>query len=237
MELYRTNNFKGEKLREKNLSFVDIFEEIPIKVSSSALISAFMTELEADTPVTQIISLVPWTNSSSGNKTWFSRDEPLRNLCFDDRVNPKVADLWSDGLWSQPKLLRLHYQYGLPRAVIDDILNIPILAGEKDLPRWTLSPLGNFTVTSVWESNRAHRPIIPAWAALWNDNLTTSMSIFLWRLLSNRIPVDAKLQWRKIELASKCLCCPESPKIETLQHLFVNGLVASKVWKEFCCPT
>ncbi|KAG6419859.1 hypothetical protein SASPL_116371 [Salvia splendens] len=53
MELYRTNNFKGEKLREKNLSFVDIFEEIPIKVSNSALISAFMTELEADTPVTQ----------------------------------------------------------------------------------------------------------------------------------------------------------------------------------------
>ncbi|KAL1561354.1 Eukaryotic translation initiation factor 3 subunit H [Salvia divinorum] len=53
MELYRTNTFKGEKLREKNLSFVDIFEEIPIKVSNSALISAFMNELEADTPVTQ----------------------------------------------------------------------------------------------------------------------------------------------------------------------------------------
>ncbi|KAL8101437.1 hypothetical protein AgCh_033363 [Apium graveolens] len=53
MELYRNNNFTGEKLREKNLSWVDIFEEIPIKVSNSALISAFMTELEAETPVTQ----------------------------------------------------------------------------------------------------------------------------------------------------------------------------------------
>ncbi|KAL9297411.1 hypothetical protein ACSQ67_023307 [Phaseolus vulgaris] len=53
MELYRSNNFTGEKLREKNLSWVDIFEEIPIKVSNSALISAFMTELEPDTPVTQ----------------------------------------------------------------------------------------------------------------------------------------------------------------------------------------
>ncbi|CAL5407031.1 unnamed protein product [Camellia sinensis] len=53
MELYRNNNFTGEKLREKNLSWVDIFEEIPIKVSNSALISAFMTELEADSPVTQ----------------------------------------------------------------------------------------------------------------------------------------------------------------------------------------
>ncbi|KAJ9147251.1 hypothetical protein P3X46_029430 [Hevea brasiliensis] len=53
MELYRSNNFTGEKLRERNLSWVDIFEEIPIKVSNSALISAFMTELEADSPITQ----------------------------------------------------------------------------------------------------------------------------------------------------------------------------------------
>ncbi|KAF4383469.1 hypothetical protein G4B88_000169 [Cannabis sativa] len=53
MELHRKKNFTGETLREKNLSWVDIFEEIPIKVSNSALISAFMTELEADTPVTQ----------------------------------------------------------------------------------------------------------------------------------------------------------------------------------------
>jgi translation initiation factor 3 subunit H len=53
MELYRSNNFTGEKLREKNLSWKDIFVEIPIKVSNSALISAFMTELEPETPVTQ----------------------------------------------------------------------------------------------------------------------------------------------------------------------------------------
>ncbi|GAB2278233.1 Eukaryotic translation initiation factor 3 subunit H [Dionaea muscipula] len=53
MELYRNNNFTGEKLREKNLTWVDIFEEIPIKVSNSPLISAFMKELEADSGVTQ----------------------------------------------------------------------------------------------------------------------------------------------------------------------------------------
>ncbi|CAA7020773.1 unnamed protein product [Microthlaspi erraticum] len=53
MELYRGGNFTGEKLREKNFSWMDIFEEIPIKVSNSALVSAFMTELETDTPVSQ----------------------------------------------------------------------------------------------------------------------------------------------------------------------------------------
>ncbi|KAH7670407.1 translation initiation factor 3 subunit H protein [Dioscorea alata] len=53
MELYRNNEFNGDKLREKKVTWVDIFEEIPIKVSNSALISAFMTELEPDSPVAQ----------------------------------------------------------------------------------------------------------------------------------------------------------------------------------------
>ncbi|KAI4311707.1 hypothetical protein MLD38_036582 [Melastoma candidum] len=53
MDLHRNNNFTGEKLREKNLSWVDIFEDIPIKVTNSSLVSAFMTDLEADSPVTQ----------------------------------------------------------------------------------------------------------------------------------------------------------------------------------------
>ncbi|KAL1549169.1 hypothetical protein AAHA92_17303 [Salvia divinorum] len=59
------------------------------------------------------------------------------------------------------------------------------------------------------------------------------MSIFLWRLISNRIPVDVKLQWRKIELASKCYCCSERPNIEYLQHLFIQGEGAAKVWSKF----
>ncbi|KAG6419858.1 hypothetical protein SASPL_116370 [Salvia splendens] len=82
MELYRTNNFEGEKLREKNLSFVNIFEEIPIKVSNSALISAFMTELEADTPVTQCgydrpqlsTSPIQWNNKRSVSFQFYYRN-------------------------------------------------------------------------------------------------------------------------------------------------------------------
>ncbi|GAV57129.1 LOW QUALITY PROTEIN: hypothetical protein CFOL_v3_00667, partial [Cephalotus follicularis] len=50
MDLYCNNNFTGEK--EKNLSWVDIFEEVPIKVTNSALVIAFMTE-EGNSPVAQ----------------------------------------------------------------------------------------------------------------------------------------------------------------------------------------
>lgn len=53
MDLYRNQNFTGEKLREKNLTWQDIFQEIPVKISNSALVSAIMTELETDSPATQ----------------------------------------------------------------------------------------------------------------------------------------------------------------------------------------
>eukprot|EP00246_Nothoceros_aenigmaticus_P003895 TRINITY_DN15123_c0_g1_i1.p1 TRINITY_DN15123_c0_g1~~TRINITY_DN15123_c0_g1_i1.p1 ORF type:complete len:351 (+),score=61.13 TRINITY_DN15123_c0_g1_i1:26-1054(+) len=53
MDLYRTQNFVGEKLREKNMTWRDIFEEIPVRVSNSVLVSALMTELETTSPATQ----------------------------------------------------------------------------------------------------------------------------------------------------------------------------------------
>ncbi|KAH1189843.1 Eukaryotic translation initiation factor 3 subunit H [Glycine max] len=51
MELYHNNNFTREKLREKNLSWVDIFEETRFISNQSAL----MTELEPDTLVNQFV--------------------------------------------------------------------------------------------------------------------------------------------------------------------------------------
>lgn len=53
MDLYKSNDFTGEKLREKNLTWVDIFEEIPVKISNSVLVSSIMAELETDSPVSQ----------------------------------------------------------------------------------------------------------------------------------------------------------------------------------------
>lgn len=145
----------------------------------------------------------------------------------------RISDFWTDGQWNQAKIQQLHDQEGLPQTVIEDIISMPILDGHQDYPRWILSQRGNFTLHSAWDTIRTHRPIIPALKDLWNMGISSSISIFIWRLLSNRIPVDTKLQWRNIELASKCHCCLNRPRIETLQHLFVQGEGALKVWNEF----
>ncbi|KAL0407591.1 UNVERIFIED_CONTAM: putative ribonuclease H protein [Sesamum latifolium] len=56
------------------------------------------------------------------------------------------------------------------------------------------------------------------------------MSIFLWRLLNNKIPVDQRIQSKGIQLASKCTCCN---CIETINHVFLDGPEISKVWEFF----
>ncbi|OMP06526.1 eukaryotic translation initiation factor 3 subunit H [Corchorus olitorius] len=93
MELYRANNFTGEKLREKNLSWVDIFEEIPIKVSNSALISAFMTELESDTPITQC----DYDRLQLSTNPYMERNMEFLIECMDD-LSVEQQKVWAENM-------------------------------------------------------------------------------------------------------------------------------------------
>ncbi|XP_042005828.1 uncharacterized protein LOC121754533 [Salvia splendens] len=160
---------------------------------------------------------------------------PLRELCLDDRGTPstKVSEYIGGETWDEIKLRQLHNQAGMPQEIITQILDTPIVAGEPDVPRWKLSRLREFSLATTWETIRSQRPSIQGLDDIWKAGLTKSIAIFNWRLLSNRIPVDSKLQWRKIELASKCQCCSRRPNTESLQHLFIRGWGATCVWKEF----
>ncbi|XP_042000007.1 uncharacterized protein LOC121749508 [Salvia splendens] len=132
-------------------------------------------------------------------------------------------DFIREGTWDEPKLRLFHAQAPLSQRAIEQILDTPIVAKGPDIPRWNLSRFGDFSLATTWETIRAQRPIIWGLDDIWKAGLTTSISIFIWRLLSNRIPVDTKLQWRKMEMASKFQCCPHSPGIESLRHLFIQG--------------
>ncbi|XP_042012183.1 uncharacterized protein LOC121760608 [Salvia splendens] len=137
-------------------------------------------------------------------------DVALRELCIDDRAPPltMVSDFIRDGTWDEAKLHMLQDQAGL-------------------------SWMDEFSLATTWETIRSQRPIIPGLDIIWKAGLTKSIAIFNWRLLSNRIPVDTKLQWRGIEMASKCQCCPIGPNVESLQHLFIQGRGATSIWREF----
>ncbi|KAI3473565.1 hypothetical protein Pfo_031528 [Paulownia fortunei] len=66
---------------------------------------------------------------------------------------------------------------------------------------------------------------------LWCNQLTPTMSIFVWRLMNNCIPVDNRLQEKEFSLVSRCYCCLSS--VESIPHLFISGAQATVVWKHF----
>eukprot|EP00218_Dolichomastix_sp_CCMP3274_P013735 CAMPEP_0170143702 /NCGR_PEP_ID=MMETSP0033_2-20121228/12600_1 /TAXON_ID=195969 /ORGANISM="Dolichomastix tenuilepis, Strain CCMP3274" /LENGTH=337 /DNA_ID=CAMNT_0010380169 /DNA_START=10 /DNA_END=1023 /DNA_ORIENTATION=+ len=53
MDLYRDTDFTAERVLEKGLSWGDIFQEIPVTISNSALVSALMGQLAPEAPATQ----------------------------------------------------------------------------------------------------------------------------------------------------------------------------------------
>ncbi|KAL0283411.1 UNVERIFIED_CONTAM: putative ribonuclease H protein [Sesamum radiatum] len=95
---------------------------------------------------------------------------------------------------------------------------------------WKLSGDGNFSMKATWNSLRHKRAIQQLAKEIWCPFITPTMSIFVWRLANNKIPVEEKLQEKGIQLASKCTCCDH---VESLQHVFIEGSGIRRVWEYF----
>ncbi|XP_058099839.1 uncharacterized protein LOC131244213 [Magnolia sinica] len=105
------------------------------------------------------------------------------------------------------------------------------------LPSLALHYLGDFSVKSAWDVRRAIAPK-KDWARwVWHGNLPPKISLFIWKILYNAIPMEKTVQSRGVSLASKCGCCrddfDQGPAEESVSHLFLFGQQASSVWEFF----
>lgn len=57
------------------------------------------------------------------------------------------------------------------------------------------------------------------------------ISFFVWRLVHRWLPFDEIILTRGISLASRCFCCHR--EVESVDHLFIWGLLAMVVWDFF----
>ena len=87
----------------------------------------------------------------------------------------------------------LYFRFGVPLDTIDQIIATPIEVGAKDVRRWSLTSHGEFSVTSAWESIQTRLPKYENLGLIWNEGMTSTISIFIWRLLYGRLPVYEKL--------------------------------------------
>ncbi|XP_042027189.1 uncharacterized protein LOC121774365 [Salvia splendens] len=112
-----------------------------------------------------------WGSTNEKKRThWISWDQddlwlgelPLRELSLADRGGPleRVADYITDGAWDETKLRILQAQAGLAQHIVQRILDTPIISDGPDVPRWKLSPNGEFSLATTWETLRSQRPIV-----------------------------------------------------------------------------
>ncbi|KAL0313716.1 UNVERIFIED_CONTAM: putative ribonuclease H protein [Sesamum calycinum] len=118
--------------------------------------------------------------------------------------------------------------YTIPSA--QTICQIPIAAGQGDRIVWTESSTGDFSTKSAWEAIRQASPRRQLLDDVWHRSLRPTISVFLWRLFQDRIPVDARMQQKGFSFPSKCQCCEAE---ETVSHLFIESAAVRGVWQHF----
>ncbi|XP_071905711.1 uncharacterized protein [Coffea arabica] len=142
---------------------------------------------------------------------WYDRwlfNEPLSSQVTGAPPHFLVAEFYTSTGWNTDRLLQL-----------------------KDELIWAPSADGAFSVSSAWELVRQRRNTSLICHGIWCPLLPLKMSYLAWRVLSDFLPLDDKLRSRGMAMVSKCDCCGNA--VESLNHIFLHGRLASAVWQHF----
>ncbi|KAL0386078.1 UNVERIFIED_CONTAM: hypothetical protein Sradi_3002100 [Sesamum radiatum] len=107
---------------------------------------------------------------------------------------------------------------------------VPFDEDAEDKPWWKESSNGTFSLKCAWNALRVVGVRLPTLTDLWHPTITPSLSVFMWRLIHEFIPMDDRLREKGLTRVSKCLCCND---YESLSHLFLNSLPVREVWSFF----
>lgn len=125
----------------------------------------------------------------------------------------------------------------LPPHVVDKINNLQIRLNPAtpDDPKWIADNNGTFSVASAWQLFRKKKQ--KSWVNImnWQNGVPFKMNFIVWRALRDKIPTDTRVTRLGYSISPRYCCCG-SPSVETVDHLFCNGLFAKELWKILCGP-
>ncbi|XP_027124270.2 uncharacterized protein [Coffea arabica] len=160
---------------------------------------------------------------------WYDRwlfNEPLSSQVTGAHPHFLVAEFYTSTGWNTDRLLQV-----LPRSIVNIISQTLVDPKLKDELIWAPSADGAFSVSSAWELVRQRRNTSLVCRGIWCPLLPLKMSYLAWRVLSDFLPLDDKLRSRGMAMVSKCDCCGNA--VESLNHIFLHGRLASAVWQHF----
>lgn len=64
---------------------------------------------------------------------------------------------------------------------------------------------------------------------IWQEWIPEKITLFIWRLILNFLPVESNIKKLGINVVSRCVCCNHAE--ETPEHLFFKGDWAETLWR------
>ncbi|KAH0679244.1 hypothetical protein KY284_020329 [Solanum tuberosum] len=101
-------------------------------------------------------------------------------------------------------------------------------SNQVDNPWCLRTSSGKFTVKSAWEIIRNRAAPEDAFKHIWVKGLPFKISFFGWRVWTAKVPVAPVLATWNPNISQRCTCCSD-PTRETIEHLFLQGSLASSV--------
>ncbi|PHU07815.1 hypothetical protein BC332_24304 [Capsicum chinense] len=124
----------------------------------------------------------------------------------------------------------------IPNYVVEHVRNnmgLVCYENVMDKAWWTKNSNGKFSTKSAWELLRQRADIQDDLKALWCKGLPFKYS-FLQRIWLIKVHVATLMHEWNPEFNPNCGCCT-CPVRETIEHLFLKGDIAVKIWNHYCC--
>lgn len=104
------------------------------------------------------------------------------------------------------------------------LLNFVFQVNVTDKWIWTLDTVHGYSVREAYRfvtsiGDHSNRNIVDN---VWHRHIPTKVSLFVWRLLRNRLPTRGNLLHRNIVQANNSLCVVGCEVVETAGHLFLS---------------
>ncbi|CAL1372690.1 unnamed protein product [Linum trigynum] len=165
------------------------------------------------------------------------------NRCITLKVLPEGMELrvsevlcsgegrWCDSKlsqWFDPSTCRTIKTIPLPREHVSDRL----IWNDTEDDKFTVKYAYHLAVRLDKQSGKWRSMVSwmdkASWIRLWEANVPPKLKVFLWQIFNRILPTTKALIVRGIEVHPRCSVC--WAETETLEHLFLDCLVARALW-------
>jgi len=110
--------------------------------------------------------------------------------------------------------------------------NVILQENIQDNWRWVLGPIHGYSVSGTYRylSSAAELMVTSDFNEVWHKLVPVKVSIFVWRLLQDRIPTRANLVRRLVLQPNDNLCAASCDSVETTDHLTLQCNSFRNVW-------